>query len=439
MPDGQAESPSRAPQAARPLPAVEAPFIRAPESARSVFVVMFVAACGPLAAGILLFGWRAAGVAGISVGSCVVIEWLYFRVTRTPALLGRTHACLTGVLLALTLPPFVPWYVPVVAAAFAIIVGKAVFGGVGHFLWQPALVGRLAVAVVFSTPITGNLMNPEDWGLLARERLLFGDIRHVGTVEDYRGWQHHTPADASEHGHRDAGYDGFKLRHPRAVLAKLTRPTASGGREEPLPAFSGLAYPREMPRAAPAGLRAPAPDRLPPLKDLIYGTRPGGIGETAVAVILVAGFYLVYRNFVKWQLPVTFILSAAAVAAVAPVRLSAPNATIEFAWLPVAAEGFDVGLTYVSYQLFSGEILLAAFFLAPEMTSRPVTAGGQALFGVGCGGLAMLLQLYVDVAIPAYMAVLAMNTFTPVIDALWRPRVFGRRRFAFLRRHGAGK
>ena len=124
-----------------------APLIRAPEKIRTVFMVTTGAACLPLAAGILIFGWRAALVAFVSIVSCVSIERLYFRVTHSPALLGRSHAYLTGVLLALTLPPFTPWYVVLLASAFAILIGKAVFGGVGHFLWQPALVGRFAVAV----------------------------------------------------------------------------------------------------------------------------------------------------------------------------------------------------------------------------------------------------------------------------------------------------
>ena len=68
------------------------------------------------------------------------------------------------------------------------------------------------------------------------------------------------------------------------------------------------------------------------------------------------------------------------------------------------------------------------------MTSRPVTTGGQVLFGIACGAGAMVLQLYTDVSIPCYMAVLAMNTLTPTIDSLWRPRVFGTRRLGFLRR-----
>jgi len=385
--------------------AVQSPFLRAPEGARTIFLVTLAAACGPLLAGIVLFGWRAAEVAAISVLSCAAIERLYYRVSRQPALLGRTHAYLTGVLLALTLPAFVPWYIPVIAAAFAIIVGKCVFGGVGHFLWQPALVGRLAVAVMFPA-----MMNPAGgWPILAQDRLLVGDITEARAVPGYRGWRG-LPA--------PEGADALKVTPPSEILAGLTR--------TPLPRYSALVFLppiREVPGAKPAALM-----KMPPINDLLYGARPGGLGETCAVVIVVVGLYLVYRNYVKFHLPLTFLLTAWVVVAVAPVQLAGAYGQVRIRWFPIALESFEVGFTYVNYQLLSTEMFVAAFFLATEMSSRPVTTSGQVLFGAGCGAIAALLHLYVDTPIPCYLAVLAMNTFSPLIDALWRPRVLGQKR-----------
>ena len=72
--------------------------------------------------------------------------------------------------------------------------------------------------------------------------------------------------------------------------------------------------------------------------------------------------------------------------------------------------------------------MLAAWFLATEMTSRPVTARAQAVFALPCGAAAMLLRLYLGIPIPAYAAVLLGNTLTPALDMI-RPRVLGQRRF----------
>jgi len=466
-------------EAHRSFAARAAPFLRAPEGARTVFGVTLAAACAPLLAGLLFFGWRAAVVAGLAVGSCAVIERLYYRVSRVPALLGRSHAYLTGVLLALTLPPFVPWYVPVIAAAFAIIVGKAVFGGVGHFLWQPALVGRLAVAVLLPWAL-----DPPAWPLLAQDKLLIGSLPEPGARAmgwgDYRQWRGTAAPEAA---------DGFLLKPPAKTLAGLTSnkivmteihppglpdwlslPFPMATRSEP--AFSALvfapveelplAFPGDYPLlsgpylpsglthaivppasrpapldpslggAAPSGSSPVKPAallKMPPLSEMLYGARPGGLGETSAIVIVVAGLYLVYRNYVKWHLPVCILLAACGVLAVAPVNLAGPYGTTETVWWPVTAEGLDVGFLYLLYHLLSGEMLLAAFFLATEMTSRPVTTGGQVIFGLACGVIAALLKLYVDTSIPAYLAVLVMNTFTPTIDAVWRPRVFGQKRF----------
>ncbi len=389
----------------------ESPFLHAPEGAQTIFRITLMTACAVLIAGVVLFGWRAAIVVGLSVVSCIVIESICFRVTRSPALARRSHAHLTGLLLGLTLPAYVPWYVPVVAAAFAIIVGKGIFGGVGHFLWQPALVGRLAVAVLFSQILSGPVPNyPGAGAILAPDKLLVGDITNTRYVRRYRSW-HDQPA--------PEGADAFMVKTPAAILRGLT--------QTPEPVFSGLATPTEAPRAKPTAIM-----KLPPINDLLTGTRPGGIGETCSVVILIAGLYLVYRNYVKIHLPIMFLLSAACVAAIAPVRLSESAAEGHFVWYPAAIEGGFTGLTYVMFQLLSGELLLAAFFLAPEMTSRPVTTGGQVIFAIGGGALAMWLKLYVDTPIPAYMAVLAMNTFTPSIDALWRPRVLGQKRLQWL-------
>jgi Na+-translocating ferredoxin:NAD+ oxidoreductase subunit D len=368
-----------------------APALRAPEGSRTVFRVLVVAALAPLVMGLIFFGFRAGMVAALAVGGCLVFNWACFRVMGTPAMNSRTHAVLTGLLLALTLGPQVPWYVPVVGAAFATLVGKAVFGGVGHFLWQPALVGRLAVAVMFSSAA-----QPALWPLLSPAHVLTGDVRTAKAPAGYTGWSVAAPL--------EEGADGYLLRHPADMLRGLY--------DEHHPPYTSIQQ---------------ALLEQPPIRDLLYGSSVGGIGETSAVVLLLVGVYLMYRHYVPWPLPVAMILSAAAVVAVAPVQLAGPAGQVRSVWWPLFAEGWPVGFTFVNYHLAAGELLLAAILLAPEMTSRPVTPYGQVFFGAGCGGLAMLLRLYVIFPLDAYIAVLVMNTFTPVLELLTRPRVLGRK------------
>lgn len=392
----------------------DSPFIRAPEGARTVFLTTVLAVCGPLLGGIVMFGWRASLTAALAIASCVITERLYYRVTRIPALLGRSHSVLTGVLLALTLPAFVPWFVPVVAGAFAIIVGKAVFGGVGHFVWQPALVGRLAVAVLFPALLTvADARFDGRQPVLAQNRLLVGDVREAAYGNDTAPWRGRAAP------HRK---DAVLLTPPTRILRGLT--------DRKAPAYSALVRrPADQPDAKPAGLL-----QMPPMENLFYGARPGGLGETCILLLIVACLYLAYRDYLKWELPLSMFLAAWITVAVAPIYLAGPNDTVRTVWLPILSqEGLAAALTYVNYQTVSGGLALAITLVSVEMTSRPVTAGGQMLLGVGCGVLAMLLQLYTTIPIPCLMAVLAMNTLTPTIDRLWRPRVFGTKYFAFLR------
>ena len=432
---------------------IESPFLHAPEGARSVFVVTLVAAMLPLLSGFVLFGWRAIFVTVVCVLTCGVVERLYYRVTQTPALLGRTHAYLTAVLLAMTLPAFVPWYVPVVASVFAIVVGKAMFGGVGHFLWQPALVGRLAVAVLFpvvtSLPSAALLPSaasppqapfPEHWPVLSRSRIIVGDLcEFAAPPAKDQEWAKTIPP---------AGKDAYLVRQPDLALAELTR-----SKDSPYRVLITYPYRTEAPAAAPASGPATGLPKSPPLPvvrelladsqmalrglpsilDLLMGRRGGGIGETCIVAILGAGLYLLYRNYIKWQLPFFFLAAAAAVVAFTPIYLASPEGGAVAA-MPMTVEGPAPALAYLAYHLLSGELMLAAFLLATEMTSRPVTTGGQVLFGAGCGALAMYLRLHLAVPIPCYMAVLAMNTLVPWIDRLWRPRVLGRTWLGFVRR-----
>ena len=411
MSDSPSRHPAQAPNYFHRMPMPKAPFVRAPEATRNILLVTAAAACAPLLGGIVFFGWRAAAVTGTAVATCVMVEWLYNRVTRTPGLLSRTHAVLTGLLLGLTLPPFAGWPETMIASAFAIIVGKAIFGGVGHFVWQPALVGRLAVAVMMPALAAGpSNVHQGAWPVLARPKIVVGDIMRYKHVDSLTRWRYETTKGMT---------DALLAPRPEGRLAGLTRGKAR---------YSAIGR-------TPPGLDNPLPsamEALPPLPEVLLGAVPGGIGETSTVLITIAGLYLIYRNYIKWQLPLAILVSAAVTVAIAPVQLTTHQPFI--AWWPIAMEGLDVGVVYLTYQITTGGLFLAAFFLATEMTCRPVTTGGQVLFGVGVGSLAMLLRLYTAVPLPAYVAVLVMNTFTQSIDRLWRPRVFGHRRWPFGRK-----
>ena len=94
-----------------------------------------------------LYGWPSFLIWALTLLSCVGFEALCLRLKGDPRpsrALKDHSALLTGWLLALTLPPWSPWWVPVVGGFLAIVIGKQVFGGLGQNVFNPAMVARVA-------------------------------------------------------------------------------------------------------------------------------------------------------------------------------------------------------------------------------------------------------------------------------------------------------
>ena len=99
---------------------------------------------------IYVFGLRALTVTAVSVAACVYFEWLYCRMTGMHCKIYDLSACVTGVLLAFVCPVTIPYWTIVLGAAFAILLVKMLFGGLGRNIVNPALAGR---AFMFSWPV----------------------------------------------------------------------------------------------------------------------------------------------------------------------------------------------------------------------------------------------------------------------------------------------
>ena len=104
---------------------------------------------------ILFYGWQELLVLGVSVASCVLLEWAITKyLLRAPSTIGDFSAVITGILLALNLPYTTPWWVVFIGSVVAIGVAKMTFGGLGQNIWNPALVGRVFLLVSFPTYMT---------------------------------------------------------------------------------------------------------------------------------------------------------------------------------------------------------------------------------------------------------------------------------------------
>jgi len=143
-----------------------------------------------------------------------------------------------------------------------------------------------------------------------------------------------------------------------------------------------------------------------PSWDLILGTTGGSLGETSGLVILVCGLYLAARRHLDWRVP-TSILGVVAL-------LSALLHGLDAAHYPGPV-----------FMLFSGGLMLGAFFMATDMVTSPVTHRGGWIFGAGIGFLVVVIRIWGGLAEGVMYAILLMNALVPFINRTTQPRVFG--------------
>ena len=222
------------------------------------------------ACGFWLFGWQAFFLWLLTILSCLGFEALALKMMgrgRIRRSLGDGSALLTGWLLAMSLPPWAPWWVAVVGGFIAIIVGKQVFGGVGQNVFNPAMVARVALLVSFPLPLT-QWVTPLP--LMTLPAPGFVDSLHVFLTSL-------PPPDAMA----SASLLGFSKTELARGIDLLH---ALGGAPAPLVSW--------------------------------LGARPGSLGESASLLILVGGVYLLGKGIITWHTPLAVLLGLALPAAI---------------------------------------------------------------------------------------------------------------------------
>ena len=131
------------------------PHIHSKDSTRSLMLDVVIALIPAVVCSVVFYGWQGLLVLGVSVASCVLLEWAITKyMLKKPSTIGDLSAVVTGILLALNVPYTTPWWVVFVGAVVAVGVAKMTFGGLGQNIWNPALVGRVFLLVSFPTYMT---------------------------------------------------------------------------------------------------------------------------------------------------------------------------------------------------------------------------------------------------------------------------------------------
>ena len=321
-----------------------------------------------------VFGWRAYLHIGLAVATAVGVEALIVRLRGMQSPIRDGSAVVTGLLVAFCLPAHARWFVPVVASAVAIGIAKQAFGGLGCNIWNPALVGRAFVHVSFPQD-----MNPSTYPVLTGDHFT-GDI---GTAV----------------AGLPAGVDAVTGATPLAHL----KDAAAGGTD----AFNAL----------------------PDLWDMAVGTVGGSLGETSAILLVLGAVYLIYKGWVRWQVPAAYLAAVAVGVLLLPVKTGGDGWT-PILWQVGAWEGGAAApaVRLLAYHLLGGGLVLGAFYMATDMVTSPLTSRGLWIFGIGCGVLTIVIRLYGGYPEGVCYSILLMNTAVPLIDRWTQPRIFGHKR-----------
>ncbi len=199
---------------------------------------------------VYLFGISALALLLVVTASCLLTELLFDQLLHRSRSLRDFSAIITGLLLALTLPPGFPLWMAAVAGFIAIALGKALFGGLGCNVFNPALIGRAFVQAAFPVAIT-------TW----TPALAAG--RFLEFIPSSLAWPFLRPVDTSNWS-QQLGVDGFTGATPLA-LQKFQHIASSSS-------------------------------------DLFLGLTAGSAGETSALLILLCGSWLAVRKMMDWRI-----------------------------------------------------------------------------------------------------------------------------------------
>lgn len=130
------------------------PHVRSADSTRSIMLDVCIALLPALIGGIVFFGWRALTLTLFSAAACVLLEWGYRAVMKLDRTIDDCSAIVTGILIAFVCPVTTPYWVVLLGDAFAILLVKQLFGGIGQNFVNPALSARAFMLISWPVIMT---------------------------------------------------------------------------------------------------------------------------------------------------------------------------------------------------------------------------------------------------------------------------------------------
>lgn len=338
-----------------------APHIPARISVQKVMLWVILALLPATLAHLYYFGLGILIQLLIAIISAYAFEWWCLKWRHQPIkpFISDLSALVTAWLFVLCISPVAPWYVGVVGMFFAIVVAKHLYGGLGHNIFNPAMVGFAVILVAF--PQSMSLWLPP------------GDLLHLTDNDNTVGLL--------------ATLNWVFTGQAPGVIDSITAATPLGAIQTGLQQGYSLSEITNQP---------------------IFGDL-GGLGWEWVANwLFLGGVLLLYKRIIGWRTPAAVLLTT--IAASTPFYLF--NA--------------DVFMSPQQH-VFSGGIMLAAFFIATDPTSGCSSDRGKLIFGAGVAVLTVLIRNFGAYADGVAFAVLLMNMSAPLIDRLTIPLPYGKK------------
>lgn len=292
----------------------------------------------------------------LATGFAVGFEAFMLKIRKKPLqlFLGDCSAILTAILFALCIPPLAPWWIALTGMLFAIVVAKHLYGGLGHNMFNPAMVGYVVVLISFPQAMTAWLPPSS----ITANSLELGDVLITilsGQPPGGLTWDAITEA---------------------TPLDSIRTSVASG---------KMISEARQSP---------------------VFGDF-GGLGWEWIANwYALGGLWLLWRRIISWHVPVTMTGSVLVLGTMA--YLADPGSN------PAPLE-----------HVFSGALLIGAFFIATDPVSGCASNRGRLIFGAGVGVMTLMIRRWGGYPDGVAFAVLLMNMAAPLIDRYTRPRIFG--------------
>jgi len=223
------------------------PHTKSPHTVTGIMLDVIIALIPAAAAGVAVFGIRAALLMAVCILSCVAFEFISRKIMKRDTTIGDLSAVVTGLLLAFNLPVSTPVWICVVGSFVAIVIVKQMFGGIGHNFANPAITARIVLLVSFASQMTN---------FTAPARNL------VDAVTTATPLSHLSGIDLSSD-----------------VASQMSSLVSSGD--------------------------------LPKLLNMLFGVRAGCIGEVCSIALILGALYLILRGVISISIPASYILTVA--------------------------------------------------------------------------------------------------------------------------------